>query len=175
METNPNNRLLKLSGSEFEIVDGEPDIRNWVVKGAEGNQLGEVDDLLFDRISRQVRYIVLNQVSVGEADRQARYVLIPIGLAELHEHENVVILPSVTAAQLQSLPAYDEEAMGEETETAIRSTLSHTSPDASPVGGALPSQNQETDAGDFYNHEHFNQDNLYRRRNSSGAGNAEAP
>lgn len=170
MEANPNNRLLRLSGSEYEIVKGEPDIRSWVVKDAQENQLGEVDDLLFDRESRQVRYIVLNEASVGKTDTQVRYVLVPIGLAELHERENVVILPSLSAAQLQSLPSYDKEALGEETETAIRSTLSPTSPDASPVGGALP-DSQEGDRGDFYDHEHFNQDNLYRRRKSSGADN----
>ena len=170
METNSNNRLLKLSSSDYEIVKGESDIRNWVVKDAQENQLGEVDDLLFDRESRMVRYIILSQASGGEADEQVRSVLVPIGLAELHEHEKAVILSSITADQLQNLPAYDEEAFNEDTETAIRSTLSPASSnDASPVGGALP--DKQEDANDFYNHEHFNQDNLYRRRGNSDAGN----
>ncbi len=41
-ENNRQTRLQKLSGSDFEITDGQPDIRGWDVKDASGKQFGEV-------------------------------------------------------------------------------------------------------------------------------------
>ncbi len=43
-----SNHLEELSGSDYEIVDGEPDINGWDVIDHNGQKIGEVDELLFD-------------------------------------------------------------------------------------------------------------------------------
>ena len=158
MATNTNSRLLELSGSDFEIADGQPDIRGWDVKDGQGKYIGEVDELIFDKQSLKVRYIVLD-LDDNELDLDDKEVLIPIGMAELHEKGDDVLLPSVTAAQLGALPEYDGDDISESTESSIRNVFS---------GGALAAGIAASSTGsnrdEFYEHEHFNENNLYQRR-----------
>jgi hypothetical protein len=85
-----------------------------------------------------------------------RTVLIPIGIAQLHEEDDDVLLQNVTIEQLKQLPEYDEDRLDDEVERAICTTLgrSTTTSDA----GAY------THDSAFYQHEHFNEVNLYQRR-----------
>lgn len=53
-----NSHLQELGGSNYEIAEGQPDIRGWDVKDQSGNKIGKVKELLFDEPSRKVRYIV---------------------------------------------------------------------------------------------------------------------
>src|SRR5687768_1026479 len=96
---NDNSRLQELGGSNFKIAEGEPNIKGWTVKDAQGRTIGEVDELLFDPQTRKVRYLVLD-LEGNVFDLEPRDVLVPIGLAELHESDDDVLLPNVTAAQL---------------------------------------------------------------------------
>ena len=88
MATNDNagKRLQRLQHSNYEIADGEPDIRGWDVKDAAGKTIGEVDELIFDVQSRKVRYMVVD-LDENDFDLDKRDVLIPIGLGELHKSE----------------------------------------------------------------------------------------
>ena len=80
-ENKNNNGLVELGGSNFKIADGEPNIKGWEVKNKQGQEIGEVDDLLFDVNSRAVKYIIVNLNDVlGLNDKK---VLIPIDVAEL--------------------------------------------------------------------------------------------
>jgi uncharacterized protein (TIGR02271 family) len=86
--TTEANRLEELGGSNYEIVDGEQNIKGWDVKNEQGKKIGEVDELLFNPASRSVRYLVVdlddNELELENDDRK---VLIPIGLAELHSDD----------------------------------------------------------------------------------------
>lgn len=158
MATNTNSRLQKLSGSDFEIADGQPDIRGWDVKDAQDRYIGEVDELLFDTQSMKVRYIIVD-LDDNELDLEDRDVLIPIGMAELHEKGDDVVLPNVTAAQLAALPEYKEDNFSDESENSIRNVFSG----AAATGAAAlfgPGSNRD----DFYAHDHFNDENLNQRR-----------
>ncbi|MDF3076679.1 MAG: hypothetical protein K0S09_568 [Sphingobacteriaceae bacterium] len=150
-ESNTNTRLQELGGSDFKIVDGQPDIKGWKVKDREGRTVGEVDELIFDAESRKVRYIVLD-MDGNDLDLEEHDVLIPIGLAELHEDDDDVILTNVTTEQLAALPEYDGD-INSEHEGNVRNAFA-----GAGVAGLA--------AGDrsFYDHEHFNDDNLYQRR-----------
>ena len=152
-ENDRNTRLQKLSGSDFEVVDGQPDIRNWDVKDSNGSKLGEVDELIFDYESRKVRYLVVD-IEDNDHDVEAKEVLVPIGIAELHESDDEVILPGVTATQLTALPEYNEDRFDTEHETSVRNVFGG-------LGGAALAGGTDSD---FYDHEHFNEDNLYRNR-----------
>jgi len=72
--------------SDFEIVDGEPDIRGWDVKNATGQKIGEVEDLIIDARLKKVRYMVVD-LDDNDLDIKHDKVAIPIGLAELDKKE----------------------------------------------------------------------------------------
>jgi uncharacterized protein (TIGR02271 family) len=154
------NRLQHLKGSNYEVADGQPDIRGWDVKDEAGKTFGEVKDLIFDTQSLKVRYMVVD-LDDKDFDLNDREVLVPIGIGELHEKGDDVILPGVTAAQLTALPEYKDTVSAND-EYTIRNVFAG-------VGAAGLGAAAATTAGadnDFYNHEHYNQDNLYKRRNA---------
>ena len=153
-----DRRLQELGESDFEIADGQPDIRGWDVKDASGNRIGEVDDLIFDTQSRKVRYMKID-LEDNVLDLEPRDVLVPIGLAQLHDDDDDVILSGVTADQLRALPEYDDDNLDTDFESGVRRVFSGVGSGAL-AGAALTS---DTDT-DFYAHEHFNDDNLYRGR-----------
>ena len=155
-ENKRKTRLQKLSGSDFEIVDGQPDIRGWKVKDLAGKKLGKVEELIFDYESRKVRYIVLD-LNNNDYDMEDKQVLVPIGIAELHENDDDVILPEVSTEQLGLLPMYNEDRFDTEHETSVRNVFGGLG-SAALTGGAEGER-------DFYDHDHFNESNLYRNRN----------
>lgn len=162
-EDNRKTRLQKLSGSDFEIADGQSDIRGWDVKDETGRQLGQVEELIFDYQSRKVRYIVVD-LEENDFDLEDREVLVPVGIAELHEKDDDVILPGVTAEQLRMLPPYEESRFDTEHETSIRNVFGG-------LGGAALAGGSDAD---FYNHGHFNDNNLYRNRTGTTEGGPSA-
>ncbi|HEX8461381.1 MAG TPA: PRC and DUF2382 domain-containing protein [Segetibacter sp.] len=148
-----NTHLQELGGSDYEIADGQPNIKGWDIKDETGNKIGKVKELLFDPTTSKVRYII---AKLTEGDD--RKVLIPIGIAQLHEDDDDVLLPGVTYAQLQSLPEYDKDNFTVDTEHTIRNVFAGVG-GAAVAGAALP-----TDRENFYNHDHFNDENLYSKR-----------
>ena len=173
-EENKYNHLEELNGSNYQIVEGEPDITGWDVIDAQGRKLGEVDDVLFDPNTKDVRYMIIDlSDNELEIDRDEK-VLVPIGVAELRDQydedatetgtfndvddqdedtddsddydDEVVYLPSVTAEQLLALPAYEKGNLSPENEVAIRSVFE------APVTDTIVLYEQNT----FYTHDHFN-------------------
>lgn len=172
MDNMKHRRLQELDRSDFEIVEGEPDIRGWDVKSSNGKKIGEVEELILDAQKKKVRYMVVD-LDDNELNLDDRKVLIPIGLAELDKEDDVVLLRSVTPDQLRALPTYDASNLDEETERTICSILGRKQdtmryyPQNSDElkGRQSPLQtNTQEEEYDFYRHEHFNDDNLYRNR-----------
>jgi stress response protein YsnF len=169
-ENSRNRRLQELSDSDYEIAEGQPDIRGWDVKDASGRRIGEVDDLIFDTQSQKVRYMVVD-LDDNELDLDDREVLVPIGLAQLHDDDDDVILNNVTADQLRALPEYDDDNLdSSDFESGIRRVFGGAggavATGAAATGAALTGDTDTDHDTDFYNHEHFNDENLYRNRNS---------
>ena len=164
MEINENNRttyLEELSGSDFEIADHQPDITGWEIIDSMGNELGEVEDLIFDSNARKVRYIVANiELDEDTSEEEYRLVLIPIGVVELHEKDDEVIIPKVTTEFLSTLPEYEPgKTISPAEELAIRYAF---------LGeDSLPDENAvvyEDHPDDFYSHTHFDDGRFSRRR-----------
>ncbi len=153
MDTNENikdfNRLQELTGSDYEMADGEPNIKGWSVNDSLGRNVGKVKELLFNPSSRLVRYIILKTDAGANT-----HVLIPIGFAQLHESDDLVVLESVTADQLTMLPAYTDVHVTPATESEIRRILN----------GMEGSANEDVFDADFYNHSQFNTERLYSQR-----------
>ena len=153
------NRLQKLKGSDYEIMDGEPDIRGWDLQDSTGKDIGTIDDLIFDVQSRKVRYMVVD-LDKDYINNKSNDVLIPIGIAELKKSDDEVLLPGVTPEMLASLPAYNNN-IDTNMETTIRNVLEGVG--TAGVGTYLMNDTDKN-TDDFYNHEHFNEDNLFKNR-----------
>lgn len=167
MEENEHNntalRLEELSGSDFEIADHQPDITGWDIVDSAGYDIGEVEDLIFDKESRKVRYIVSNVHF--EVEENSRLVLIPIGIVTLDEDDDEVIIPELSASYLPTLPEYKAGTIvSPAEELAIRYAFLGNG------GLDITSEDPYTShPDDFYTHEHFNEEN-FRRRNHPDRG-----
>jgi stress response protein YsnF len=162
---NASNRLQELGGSDFEIVDNQPNIKGWTVKNQQGQTIGEVEELIFDAQARKVRYMVVD-IEGSVLDLEPRDVLIPIGVAQLHEADDDVILPNVTVEQLRALPTYESGSLGREVESAVCSVFGSVGAAAAGAGAALTGSNRTGDADDFYSQSVFS-DQSYRNRGTA--------
>jgi len=161
---NQYSHLQELGGSKFEIVDGEPNIESWEVKDSSGQVIGDVDELLFDPETRKVHYLVVDLEHKALQLNADRKVLVPIGIAELHGKDDEVLLPNVTAQQLNALPLYEKDRLTPQTEASIRHIFETGA--AAGVGGmAVPAYEKDQ----FYNHEHFNEDKFFNSRGTATA------
>jgi len=176
MDTTKHRRLQELDRSDFEVAKGEPDIRGWDVKNGAGLKIGEVEELIVDAQKKKVRYMVVD-LDDNELKVEHRKVLIPIGLAELHEKDDDVLLPAITVDHLNSLPVYEKNHLDEETERRVCSILGrNTTATAQRIMNtteAKPQTTKTTQQGkakdteqddNFYQHEYFHDDNLYKHR-----------
>ena len=159
------SKLIELSNSGYEIVADEPDIRKWKVRNATGKYLGVVDELLVDRQVNKIRYIVLN-LEGKPLNLLSRKLLIPIGIAEFDEMDDVVILPNITIEHLATLPTYKKGKLSIETERKIGTIFNRSN-----VSEDCDENDNITDDV-FYEHEHFNERNLHsRKKNFERPGN----
>lgn len=161
METNKPNRttyLEQLSDSDFELADGQPNITGWAIVDHLGDEVGEVEDLIFDSSAGKIRYIVALIDTYVVPKGGARMVLIPIGVVELHENEDEVILPEASADLLSSLPEYEpDKTISPAEELAIR--YAFLGEQSLPHMDAVV---YEAHPEDFYNHDHFDDGRIIR-------------
>lgn len=162
MDNMKHRRLQQMDRSDFEIVEGEPDIRGWDVRNIRGQKLGEVEDLIIDAQKKKVRYIILD-MDDNEVDMEDRKVLIPIGLAELHQKDDDVVVP-VEIHQLRALPGYDSDKLDDSVEQQICSAFGRETTHLGRDKYTEKSRNKNESENDFYGHDYFNDDNLYKNR-----------
>ncbi|HEV8283613.1 MAG TPA: PRC-barrel domain-containing protein [Chitinophagaceae bacterium] len=171
MDKMKHRRLQELDRSDFEIVDGEPDIRGWDVKNTNGQKIGEVEELIVDAQEKKVRYMVVD-LDDNELKLDHRKVLIPIGLAELDRKDDDVLIPRISPQQFTELPEYNRDHLTVDVERRIFSTLERQG-QSTPVRETTvkseerkrteKTKKDELDA-EFYRHEYYNLDNLYKNR-----------
>jgi sporulation protein YlmC with PRC-barrel domain len=154
-----NKRLQELRGSNYEVAKGQPDIRGWEVRDKSGHLIGKVNELIFDSRAHKVRYMVVNVIDSKELQLEKRTVMVPIGLALLQPKDDDVILETVTSFQLRALPKYYKDDLGTRAEKSISTVFGRTDQKA----GAATPDDADLNA-DFYEHEHFNEQNMYRNR-----------
>lgn len=156
MEQKRYSYLQELSGSDFEIVEGEPNIIGWEVKDERGTYVGQVRELLFEPASRAVRYLIIDLKNNG-MNLENKEVMIPLGIAHLHRSDDEVVLPGLHLHQYQALPAYHKEQLGPEIEVQIRSVI------GSPAALRMEETMVAFDQYQFYNHHHFDRGRFYHR------------
>lgn len=154
MNEQNHNRLEKLSGSNYEIADGQPNIKGWDVKDASGENVGTVKDLIFSPSTRKVRYIVLDLIkSNHDSENQ---LLLPIGTATLHSSSNDVTLDTMSYAQFSTFERYKGGDILPAQEMIIRNNFEGITP--------LEYSNDYQHNDDFYEHAHFNEEKFYGNR-----------
>lgn len=182
MSNTNQKRLQELDRSEYEIVKGEPDIRGWDVKYITGQKLGVVEELILDTQEKKVRYIVVD-LEENELKLLPRKILIPIGLAELDRKDDDVLIPNIAIEQLSRLPEYDRNHLTVDVERRISSTLGRELEPTAFAAATNEVRKDELKAAerkadkrakvkkgsdvldpDFYTHDHYNLDNLYKNR-----------
>lgn len=170
MNKNKTYRLQELDHSNFEIVKGEPDIRGWDVRYKNGEKIGSVEELILDAKANKIRYMVVD-LDENELRLEHRKVLIPIGFAELDKTSDDVLIPNVSVDQLCRLPDYSRNSLIPETERKISSVFGRKVK-ADPVTTVKEERKVRTETDfdeddmdpDFYRHEHYDTDRLYRNR-----------
>ena len=113
-----NQPLQELSSSWFEMANGEPHITGWKVFSGVNRQIGKVKELLFDMTAQKIRYLILD-LNGKPLNLLSRDVIIPIGLAELDQKENVVYLTDISVGHLATLPEYKKGKIDYATERAV--------------------------------------------------------
>lgn len=161
MEDNMDRVIPLDELDDFEVADGDPDVRGWEVLAADGRRIGEVDNLLIDTAAMKVRYldVDLDDELIGDANDD-RHILIPIGYAQLDENEDHVTVSALNSTDVGTLPAYTHEPLTREYETSLRQRFD--------TGfKATPERNE-----DFYAHDHFDEDRFYGSRRRLDEGEA---
>lgn len=157
-----NKNLQELRSSGYEIAKSEPDIRGWKVVDSHNVQIGKIKELLFDRASRKVRYLVVD-LDGKPINLLSRDIIIPIGLAELDATENVVFFPDVTVGHLATLPEYEKGKVTYKIEKEIRDVfIPESSAAADRLADYEAENNPEREA--FYNNEYYDDSRMYKRR-----------
>lgn len=106
-----NDRIVPMDETEnFEVAEGDPDVRGWQVIASDGVRVGEVDELLIDLDALRVRYLDV-LLDGGEDGREESHVLIPVGHARLHERDDRILVDGVGSDALRALPRYAQEPL----------------------------------------------------------------
>ncbi|MGE5458347.1 MAG: PRC-barrel domain-containing protein [Methanococcaceae archaeon] len=146
--------LYKLSDLDyFEVSDEDPDVRGWDVFGSDGEKLGTVDELIIAPAEAKVRYldVLLNYTAMPQ-EFDGRHILVPIGTASVNEKDDKVILKTINRKNIYEFPPYDGGNVTRIYENSIRKIME---PDILITSD---------ESGDFYSHEHFDENMFYADR-----------
>lgn len=136
--------------TSFEVADGNPDVRGWAVRGADGRRFGQVHELIVDIDALKVRYLDVELDDSLRINPHDRHILLPIGVAALDEDGDNVFVPSLTAERALDYPPYIEIQITRQYEEAMLRALNLPLPAAAPA--------------DFYNQPGYDDQLFYQRR-----------
>ncbi|MGE5795201.1 MAG: PRC-barrel domain-containing protein [Ignavibacteria bacterium] len=148
------SRLYELKDLESsKVLGNNPDIRGWDVFTLDGIMIGKIDELLVDKESSRIRYVIV------KIDKEYRYnagnrVLIPIGLASLGINSDKVLI-DVDSNSFKSYPIFKGEIISREYEENLLNSIS-----------GIQHENRHINDDEFYNRGHFNDDRFLSRRKS---------
>lgn len=147
-------RLVHLSESDrYEVPDGEPDVRGWTVRTADGRKVGKVEDLLVDTGEGRIRYLEVELASEARDESGREYALIPVGTARLDEKEDDVVVDDRVAARA-GMPKYDRKKFSRDYERSLRTYYE---------GDRRESRDIDQDA-DFYTHPTYDERSFFGTR-----------
>jgi uncharacterized protein (TIGR02271 family) len=148
---------------DYEVAEGYPDPRGWTVSAADGAPVGEVKDLIVDTGTMRTRYLQVRLASELASSGDDRDVLVPIGTARIDDAGDSIRVDGLGATQFASLPPYERDGFSRDHEAQLRDRFSPgTAQSAGTIGAGAAG------AGDFYDHEHFDDRNFFSRGRDRG-------
>ncbi len=144
MTTPPLRRLRDLP--DFEVATGQPDVRGWTVRGADGKPLGHVSELIIDPEALKVRYLDVELDERFAISAHENHILLPIGVAALDAEDDNVFVPALSQETVLRYPPYVELQITREYEEAMLQAL-----------GKKPA------VGDFYDRSSYDAGAFYTR------------
>jgi len=105
----PHN-LLKLSDTDMTLSSAAEDIRGRKVVDTNGEDVGDVDDLMIDDTEKKVRF--LRVVSGGFLGMGAQKFLIPVDAIKQIQDNKVIV--NHDREKIASSPAYDPDVVDEQ-------------------------------------------------------------
>ena len=121
METPVLRRLRDLT--DFEVADGNPDVRGWTVRGNDGLALGTVFELIVEPEAMKVRYLDVELASRFGLNEHGNHILLPIGVAALDDDGDNVFVPALNAESVLNYPTYAEIQITRDYEEAMLQAL----------------------------------------------------
>jgi photosynthetic reaction center H subunit len=138
---------------DFEVAEDFPDPRGWDVVLADGNKIGEIEELIVDTQALRTRYLDVDLDKDAVGLTEDKHVLIPVGAARLDDDRDDVIV-DLDIGQIAAMPAYDQSMITRDYENSI-------------VGGFRRSDDvaqTSTADQDFYSHQSFDDSRFYGNR-----------
>lgn len=155
----PSTQLAELRQlDDYVIADGDPDIRGWEVRTAAGlgdRAVGCVEDLIVDRDTLQVRYLLVCLDRRAVATSRDRRVLVPVGVGRLDRHEAQVRLDGYSSAHLVGVPEFRPGHLTRRYEAIVCRRFAPPGPKAGP---------QHRPPRDFYAQGEYDERSLWASR-----------
>lgn len=103
---------------DVRVAPHAPDVRGWPAVLPDGTLVGTVTDLMVDRAVGRVRYV---EMALSDApDGETRYVLVPIGTAQVDAAHDRVIVPAATLLSVADRIQYERGVVTRQYETSLR-------------------------------------------------------
>src|SRR6476659_2922950 len=144
---------------DFEVAQGYPDVRGWKVMSSDGQDVGQVHELLIDVDNLRTRYLDVRLSNEIAATPGERDVLVPIGTANIVEDQKAVRVP-LTAERFGLLPLYEHGHLSRVQEVEVRRHFSLGEAAAAGVVGA----GAEAVKRDFYDNDGYNDKRFFGER-----------
>jgi photosynthetic reaction center H subunit len=116
-----NPSLIRLEDlKDFQVAEGDPDIRGWDVRTPDGKKIGKVEELIVDPAERRARYMELKVDHDALGIDDDRNILVPIGTARTREDRHDVLIERLPAGGLLGAPVYRGGPISRDYESSLR-------------------------------------------------------
>jgi sporulation protein YlmC with PRC-barrel domain len=102
--------LRDYSFLDAETQDAAGDVRGAGIYGNDGKKLGQIDDVIFDHITGNIHYVVID---TGGGLSTKKFIVPPQQLHASTEHKDEFAI-NLTKDQIEKFPAYDDSAIESE-------------------------------------------------------------
>lgn len=92
------------------VSDDIHDVRGTTVRGADGEKLGKIDDVIFDHDTMEIRYVVVDSGGWLESG----VFVLPADSVSLDETDDDGLTVGATRQQIQNSPQYDKKSLRSE-------------------------------------------------------------
>lgn len=147
MDRNDRHLFRMEELEDYKIADNEPDVRGWDIVDYQKEKIGVVKELIVDIDKEKVRYldiIATQELSLSGGDR---HFIVPIGVAQIDETENRVVVREIDKTTLMSIPNYTGNAVTRDYEF--------------DVVERLRGDRTNIFEDQFYDNEFYNEENFY--------------